>query len=796
MDEDPILAEELAHERSMVDTRDVYDRTILALLIREYVQDIVDEWKRIKKESTRAPHLVLYLRDLPDIAPAVTSALAALLARLLNNTALSKASAAQTIGSTIAREVRLYRWSVMSPRNKGIHKVISKRIQADKQGASAGGVLADMNKAWRIQSRVASRFGWFDEPLPKHKRMVIGLGLLEVIQQVTPLFSFYKKLQGVVRGRPRYLWMVGLSDRTMEWISRTKERMGDHLTMKPMLIVPRKWDTWDSGGYELFGRTFMKWRNNATPVGNRMEAVNILQDVAYEVHPWLCQIVLDMQKHSHKLAPKVLEYVAPPRPPEGATKDELRAYGDAREQLHQDVTKSIQEVGNWERTLKAAEEHLGRAIYYPHQCDSRGRIYPIPTVIRTQGESLEKALLRSYTGLPIGKHGAYWLATHVAGTWGLDKEPWDTRAAWTQENTDWILDVAVDPWPHLEEVFARADDPWAFLAACHEWMGFIEEGEDFITKLPITQDATCSGFQHQAGLMLDPHTAGLVNLRGGPRQDVYKAVAEAARDILLLDDNEFAALWLEVGIDRALAKRPTMIQPYAGTRMAMGDDSCQEYLKRLKAGLTRVAFGPGKHDHHNAGIYLGRVWWDAIQQVVPGGSAYMRWASLAGRDAAREGHHLSWGIPDDTSYPQCSQAYYKQRSRAVKSTLYGRARIWYREDTSVPDAQKARQATAPNIIHWLDSQQLSTAAIRNRHDGVHFQTVVHDQHGVLAPDVDTMRKNLLTSFHDMYRTDNQEPLIQRLHQGMRQLTGCDLPEPPEVGSWDPQEVLESAFAYS
>jgi hypothetical protein len=62
--------------------------------------------------------------------------------------------------------------------------------------------------------------------------------------------------------------------------------------------------------------------------------------------------------------------------------------------------------------------------------------------------------------------------------------------------------------------------------------------------------------------------------------------------------------------------------------------------------------------------------------------------------------------------------------------------------------------------------------------------------------VDTMRKNLLTSFHDMYRTDNQEPLIQRLHQGMQQLTGCDLPEPPEVGSWDPQEVLESAFAYS
>jgi DNA-directed RNA polymerase len=563
-----------------------------------------------------------------------------------------------------------------------------------------------------------------------------------------------------------------------------------------MLIVPRKWDEWDGGGYELFGRTFMKRRGTHTPVGNRMEAVNTLQEVAYEVHPWLSQIALDMQKHSHKLAPKVLEYVAPQRPPEGASKEEMKAYGDARYQLRQDVTKSIQEVGQWERTLKAAEEHLGRAIYYPHQCDSRGRIYPIPTVIRTQGESLEKALLRSYTGLPIGKHGAYWLATHVAGMWGMDKEPWDIRAAWTQENTDWILDVAIDPWSHLEEVFAQADDPWAFLAACHEWAGFIEEGESFITKLPITQDATCSGFQHQAGLMLDPHTAGLVNLRGGPRQDVYNAVAETARGILLLDDHEYASLWLEVIIDRALAKRPTMIQPYAGTKMAMGDYSRQEYLKRLKAGLTKVTFGPGKHGPHKAGIYLGRVWWDAIQQVVPGGSAYMQWASVAGRDAALQGHHLSWGIPDDTSYPQCSQAYYKQRGRNVVSNLYGRATVWFREDTDEPDVKKARQATAPNIIHWLDSQQLSMAAIRNRNDGVQFQTVVHDQHGVLAPDVDTMRKNLLTSFHDMYRTDNQEPLIQRLHQGMQQLTGCVLPEPPEVGSWDPQEVLESAFAYS
>lgn len=797
MDDDPMLAEELAHERSMMDTRDVYDRTILALLIREYVQDIVDEWKRIKKESTRPPYLVLYLRDLPDIAPAITSALAALLTRLMTNTCMSKASAAQAIGTTLAREIRLARWATMSPRNKGIHEIISKRLQEDKQGASASGVLADMNKAWRIQSRVAERFGWFDEPLPKQKRMAIGMGLLEVIQQVTPLFDFYKKLQKVTaQGRPRYLWMVSLSERTMEWISQAKERMGDHFVLKPMLITPRKWGDWNSGGYELFGRTFMKWRNKVSPVGNRMEAVNILQEVSYEVHPWLCQIALDMQKRSHKLAPKVLEYVAPPRPPEGATKEELKAYGDARFQLRHDVSKSIQEVGTWERTLKAAAEHLGRAIYYPHQCDSRGRIYPVPTVLRTQGESLEKALLRSYTGLPIGKHGAYWLATHVAGVWGLDKEPWDVRAAWTQANTDWILDVAVDPWPHLEEVFAKADDPWAFLAACHEWMGFIEEGEGFITKLPITQDATCSGFQHQAGLMLDPHTAALVNLRGGPRQDVYMAVAGAAREILLLDDHEFSTLWLEVGVDRPLAKRPTMIQPYAGTKMAMGDYSCQEYIKRLRAGLTKVSFGPDKHHHHKAGIYLGKVWWDAIQRVVPGGSAYMRWASMAGRDAALQGKHLTWGIPGDDSYPQCSQAYYKQTSRRVKSLLYGKAYIRYREDTDGPDTQKARQATAPNIIHWLDSQQLSMAAIRNRNEGVHFQTVVHDQHGVLAPDVDAMRKNLLTSFHDMYRTDNQEPLVRRLHQGMQQYTGCDLPEPPEVGSWDPQEVLEAAFAYS
>ena len=66
--------------------------------------------------------------------------------------------------------------------------------------------------------------------------------------------------------------------------------------------------------------------------------------------------------------------------------------------------------------------------------------------------------------------------------------------------------IASDPMAHFD-FWSKADDPFCFLASCFEYKGYQDEGDDFITHLPIAMDATCSGLQHFSGIQKDEVTA-------------------------------------------------------------------------------------------------------------------------------------------------------------------------------------------------------------------------------------------------------------------------------------------------
>src|SRR3546814_14050283 len=55
------------------------------------------------------------------------------------------------------------------------------------------------------------------------------------------------------------------------------------------------------------------------------------------------------------------------------------------------------------------------AVYFPHELDFRGRVYPIPVFGPSpQGSDFQKALIEFADGMPLGEEGRRWLLIHIA----------------------------------------------------------------------------------------------------------------------------------------------------------------------------------------------------------------------------------------------------------------------------------------------------------------------------------------------------------------------------------------------
>jgi len=98
------------------------------------------------------------------------------------------------------------------------------------------------------------------------------------------------------------------------------------------------------------------------------------------------------------------------------------------------------------------------AIYFPHNMDFRGRVYPIPPHLNHMGADINRGLLEFSEAKPLGKEGLRWLKIHLANTIGKDKLPLDDRAKYAESIIDVVHSVAEDPNHNLDWI--DADNPW------------------------------------------------------------------------------------------------------------------------------------------------------------------------------------------------------------------------------------------------------------------------------------------------------------------------------------------------
>lgn len=181
--------------------------------------------------------------------------------------------------------------------------------------------------------------------------------------------------------------------------------------------------------------------------------------------------------------------------------------------------------------LDVAEEYRKYpALYFPANLDWRGRVYPMCAGLTTQGNCLQKALIKFAAGKPIGTEEAlYWLMVHVANCYGMDKESWQDRLEWTLANEDLIKRVASDPVGTLEE-WRKTDAPWLFIAACEQMQKYYDHGLDAVVDISIPMDGTCNGAQHYSAMSHDTHGAYQVNVAPNGTQGLRERLADLRKD--------------------------------------------------------------------------------------------------------------------------------------------------------------------------------------------------------------------------------------------------------------------------
>lgn len=598
-------------------------------------------------------------------------------------------------------------------------------------------------------------------------RIKLGAWLLDCIMITSGWFT--KELRQ--EGKQRQTYVVP----TPEFLKIRDKVMKDAELFAPlawpMLIEPNDWAIDRAGGYllnEVMRGHNMVRRGNHTCIQGEIpiDFLNKIQKVAYCVNHFIADVaerLTELEYCVGKFLP-IVHHPLPAKPADIATNYDSRK--DYRRRAAEVLNIQAQEPKKSCRTrmtMEAVQRFKSRDRFYiPWSFDYRGRAYPIPAFLTPQDTDFGKSLLKFADESYMTEEAELWLAFSVATCYGLDKSTMQERLAWVNDNITLIERVATDPIGSLPE-WEVAEEPWQFLAACEEYYHCVIAADRHFTGLPVAVDATCSGLQILAGLARDKSTAQLVNVLPGDKpQDAYKVVAELAKDSVPERLREF--------LDRKVTKRCVMTIPY----------NAKPYSNR---GYIREAFADkGIEVDKDELTQVVKAIRDAMQVVVPGPMAVMKWIELEVAAAVKRGvTHLEWTTPSGFVVHQKLN---KKEVKRLDLQLLGRCMVNVAVgDTEQVDLNHHKNATAPNLIHSLDASLLHLTVLR-------FDApiaLIHDSVLCRATDMSILSNLVRETYMHLFAEHNY------LQDFANQIQAES--EPPIIGDLEPETVIESTYFF-
>jgi len=593
----------------------------------------------------------------------------------------------------------------------------------------------------------------------------------------------------------------------------------------PMVVEPEAWTGPYGGGYltqytrplplvKTSNRHYLEELEDMTDeMAEVYEAINHIQSTPWMVNPFVLVTFQILFERGLSVAglPSREDIPVPPSPLsreqnskelDDATKEKFKRWKKEATAIYEENIRLKSKRLQTAKTKSIAEQFaLYDRIWFPHQFDFRGRVYPVPMFLNPQGTSLSKGLLQFADGKPLGtEEAAGEFLIHGANCFGFDKVSMQERVDWVEQNHDRILSVAASPLDNLWWA-KEADDPWCFLAWCNEYAGYVQDGFDHVSYLPIAKDGSCSGLQHFSAALRDPVGAKAVNLIPADKPaDIYQTVIDKVIRMVQADIHtehaEIARLWLEFGMTRKTAKRSTMTMVYGSTQFS-GRAFVQEYItdateRRKQENPQYVS--PLKGIEFDASVYLADKVWTAINETVIAAKDGMDYLQSCARQLAQQNLPIIWhtydGFPIMQNYPN-------MRSRRVRTMLGDNVvKLNIREpDQNRLDSRKQTNGISPNWTHGNDGCHLRmTVNLAAAQDNpvTHF-AMVHDSFGCHAADVPMLGACLRAAFVELY--DQYDPLEDFKVQ-TENAANINLPPVPNKGALDVTAVNDSEFFFA
>lgn len=663
--------------------------------------------------------------------------------------------------------------------------------------------------------------------MPEAHKVQVGMRLLSCFIEATGIVES-KNEHVTENGKVQQRLYIVPTEDTLKWLSESNDVLSALYPVKmPMVVPPLAWQAGERGGYR-FG---LRGRYSMVRAGHKryreaekgelpvvFEAINRLQDTAWQINPDVIGLVEAIERKGGGLA-AVPEMENEPEPalveiPEGTPEEQAKALkkengyriGLVKDRNYHRKLARIE----YFNVMRVVKKMRGEdAFFFPFNCDFRGRLYPISDYLSPQGSDLEKALLRFTDAKPVGPDGGRWLAIHLMNCLGdtpggqkVSKMTLEERVQWVYDHEDLVRRVAEDPLSNL--VWADADEPLQFFAACCEWARYAASGysEKHVSGLPVAMDGSCNGLQHLSAMFLDRRGGEAVNVTpNGRPHDVYAAISEAVLDRLESDTDALAIRWLTSGlVDRKLTKRPTMTFGY-GSKVYGFTEQIMEYLRGLdnwheiEEHFSDVDKETGEvvDRSFEAASYMARHIWAALEGVVVAAFGAMEWFQACARAVAAENKPVEWTVPL-TGFPVV-QAYFESKRKRVETVLAGsvvRPSIY--ENTSEVEEHRQVNGISPNIVHSLDAGALMLTVTQAAAEGIEAFGMVHDSYATVAGDAGLLARITRQEFVHLYRQDVAEILFGTFLQQVSDPEA--IPLPPRKGTLDLGGVLASDYFFA
>ena len=766
--------------------RVVLDAALVPLseAIRKFIEEATAKGRGVRSRAS------LFMRRLDPEALSYI-ALASLLASTGRNR-VAVVAAAEKVGRAVEIEDFLQALQDEDPDLRGvIVSVLQDRATTTRHRVSVAKFLTGEKE------RQGVRDSWSNQD-----RVSVGLKLIELLIQSTGLFEIRRDRNG-----KRQTALLAPTARMKDWIEDLDLKIaGLFPTYIPTVVPPRDWTGLYSGGYLTDALpnppTLVKTSNRAhirlleqADLSLVMKGLNALQRTPWQINVEVLQVAEELIRAGRPVAglPDMDPAPIPTAPvdfnadPE-VTKAWKRRAAAVYEANAKAGSKRIQALGAVSMSRDFAR--YGR-IYFPWQCDFRGRAYPIPTLLSPQGSDLHKGLLRFADGAALGDDaGARCFEIHGANCWGKDKTSFPERQEWVSLNAAHILRAAQEPLDYTWWMAAKS--PFQFLAWCFEYAAWQAEGFDlsFISRVPFAQDGTCNGIQHYSAMLRDPRGGAATNLvPSDAPQDIYAEVAEVVRarlrDFEGPEGLRFAQAWLDYGVDRELCKGPVMVLPYGGTRNA-----CYSSIMAVVAEQPPGRLCLPVEDRASACQFLTKILWTAIGEVVVGATEAMKWLRDIAGQISSKGDALEWTAP--SGFP-VRQAYMASNLRQIEVTLFGKRFCpALQEATQEIDNVRQMNSLPPNFIHSMDAAAMILTACAAEDAGITQLSMIHDSYGCPAGQGPALAKILREKFVRIYT----EPVLERLRDQLGVDASSQSYDPPFVGGLDLKEVLRSDYFFA